>query len=254
MINIILMAGKGQRFADAGYKISKPLLPVSGKSMIVRAVESMPPADKWVFVVRQDHFDDKEVLQTLKSVAKNVVVLVDPDPMGQLNSCLVAKDYFANEKDVFIGACDFGMKYDLAAYQKLLNNEERPDIISWSFTDQQNLARNPQAWGWLVLDNDNEDDNDSRFSTVKGVSVKVPISDNPINDHAITGSFTFASGKEFLKIADELMKRQIKIKNEFYIDSMLALAIELGYKVKSFDVNYVGWGTPADYEENKSFR
>ncbi len=233
------MAGKGQRFADAGYKISKPLLPVSGKPMIIQAARCMPPADKWVFVIRQDHLAEKEVIETLKSVARDVTILVDPNPLGQLNSCLVAKEFYDNDEPVFIGACDFGMIYNLNDYKKVLGEA---DIVAWSFTGQENLAKNPQAWGWLRLDGDR----------VQGVSVKIPIGDNPFNDYAITGSFTFASGKEFIKIAEELMRRNIKVKNEFYIDSMLGLAIEIGYKVKSFPVKYIGWGTPADYEENKN--
>ncbi|OGZ53136.1 MAG: hypothetical protein A3B25_03300 [Candidatus Ryanbacteria bacterium RIFCSPLOWO2_01_FULL_48_26] len=242
MTNVVLMAGKGKRFSDAGYTISKSLLPVSGKPMIVRAVECMPPADKWVFVVREDHLKEQDIIEALKSVAKDVIVLVDPNPIGQLNSCLVAKEYYDNGEPVFIGACDFGMRYDLRAYEKLLDskNPERPDVIAWSFTEGQNLARNPEMFGWLEQDAD---------GWVRGVSVKVPVSADPFHDFAVTGSFTFASGKAFLKIAEELMRRGIKVKNEFYIDSMLGLAAEMGYRVKSFPVAYASWGTPVDYEE-----
>ncbi len=242
MTNVVLMAGKGKRFADAGYTVSKPLLPVMGKPMIERAVECMPPADTWVFVVRGDHQKEKAVIAVLKSVHKNVTVLVDPNPIGQLNSCLVAKEFYDSEESVFIGACDFGMKYDLEEYKKLIDpkNPERPDVIAWSFTKQQNLVRNPEAWGWLRQDTD---------GWVHGVSVKVPISADPYNDFAVTGSFTFTSGRTFLKIADELMRQNVRIKGEFYIDSMVGLAIEMGYRVRSFPVTYIGWGTPIDYEE-----
>ncbi len=239
MINIVLMAGKGQRFADAGYKQSKPLIPVSGKPMIVRAVESMPKADKWVFVVRQDHLDEKEVIDTLKSVGKDVSILVDPNPTGQLNSCLVAKEYFNNDQPMFIGACDFGMVYDEAKLNHLMDSGQA-DMVSFSFTKQPNLPRNPQAWGWLKQDSNMD---------IQGVSVKIPISETPFNDYAITGSFAFKSGKYFLELAVELIKRDIKVKGEYYIDSMIQLACELGHRVKSFPVKYIGWGVPADLEE-----
>jgi dTDP-glucose pyrophosphorylase len=233
------MAGHGKRFTDAGYTASKSLIPVSGKPMIVRAVESMPEADEWVFVVRQEHLDEKEVMDTLKSVASKVTILVDPNPTGQLRSCLVARKFIETDEPIFIGACDFGMIYDENEYLRVLQ-DPKSRVISWSFTQQPKLENNPTAWGWLKQDDQ---------MMVKGVSVKAPISENPINDYAITGSFTFKSGNEFLKIADELMKRDIRVKGEFYIDSMLDLAIELGYSVTSFPVTYVGWGVPADYEE-----
>lgn len=239
MINVVLMAGSGKRFTDAGYKTNKALLPVSGKPMIIQAVNSMPKADKWVFVVRQEHMDDKVLIDTLKSVASDVAVVVDPNPIGQLNSCLVAKEHYDNGESLFVGACDFGMVWNKEKYAKALS--DGPDMISWSFTKQPNLARNPQAWGWLKVDEN---------SRIHGVSVKVPISSTPINDFAITGSFSFKSGRGFLKIAEELMRRGVTVKGEYYIDSMIAVAIEMGYKAVSFPVDkYIGWGVPADYEE-----
>jgi dTDP-glucose pyrophosphorylase len=239
MINVVLMAGSGKRFSDAGYKLSKPLLPVSGKPMILQAVKSMPKSGKWVFVVRQEHLSEMDIMAALKSVADNVVILVDPNPAGQLNSCLVAKSHYIGESPMFVGACDLGMVYDKDEYEKIMSSGG-VDMLVFSFTRQPTLIRNPQAWGWLRQDSD---------MFIHGVSVKVPISSDPYNDYAITGSFAFRSGEIFTEIADELMRRGITIKGEYYIDSMIGIAIELGYKVKSFPVKYIGWGVPADYEE-----
>lgn len=245
MVNVVLMAGSGKRFTDAGYKLSKPLITVSGKPMIIQAVKSMPKSDKFVFVIREEHLEEKEVIKTLKSISKDVKIIVDNNPIGQLNSCLVAKKEYLNESPMFIGACDLGMIYDTKKYKKIMNSENAPDMLVFSFTKQPNLIRNPQAWGWLKQDKNNN---------ITDVSVKVPISDNPYNDYAITGSFAFKNGKIFQKIADELIKRGITVKGEYYIDSMIKIAIELGYKVVSFPVDkYIGWGVPSDYEEYSYF-
>lgn len=246
MTNVVLMAGKGQRFADAGYTVSKPLLPVLEKPMILRAIECMPKANKWIFVIRKDHLDDKPLLEALRSVGSDVIILVDENPTGQLDSCLVAREHYNNEEPLFVGACDFGMVYDETDYLKFLQGTVgvRPDMIAWSFTEQINLSRNPTAWGWLKQDNKKQ---------VHGVSVKVPVSDDPFHDFAITGSFSFRSGRVFLEIADELIRRDIRVKGEHYIDSMLSLGVEMGKVVVSFPVLYIGWGTPVDYEEYLSW-
>lgn len=239
MINVILMAGHGKRFSEAGYKQSKPLIPVSGKPMILQAVKSMPKADKWVFVVREEHMQEKEVIDALKSVAENVSIIIDPNPLGQLNSCLVAKEFYDNDESLFVGACDLGMVWNEQEYSQLINSDA--EMIVWSFTQQPNLTRNPQAWGWLKQNEQKQ---------ISGVSVKVPVSSDPFNDFAIVGSFSFKSGKLFLKLADELMRRGETVKGEYYIDSMTQVAVELGHKVMSFPVGkYIGWGVPADYEE-----
>lgn len=239
MINIVLLAGKGQRFVDAGYTVPKPLLPVRGKPMIIQATKGMPQADKWVFVIKEEHLQEKELLEVLKSVGPDVSMIIDPNPIGQLNSCLVAREYYDNEEPIFIGACDFDMVYDRTAYSDLMHNGDA-SVISWSFTHHPGLVRNPQAWGWLKQDDQ---------GVISAVSVKVPISDDPFNDFAITGSFSFRSGKEFIHFAEELIRRDMKVKNEFYIDSLIGIALEEKKKVVSFPVEYIGWGTPADYEE-----
>ena len=241
MINVVLMAGFGKRFSDAGYTQSKPLLPILGKPMIIRAVECMPKNDKWIFVVRDEHLKEKEVFDTLKSVGKDVNVIVNPNSTSQLGSALIPKEHYGDES-LFVGACDFGMVYDQAEFKRVIESGEA-DMVVLSFTGQENLSRNPTAWGWL---------RQSKDMRISGVSVKVPISETPEKDYAITGSFAFKSGKYFLKLAEEIIKRDIKVKGEYYIDSMIGLACELGHKVVSFPITYIGWGTPTDYEENKN--
>jgi hypothetical protein len=113
-------------------------------------------------------------------------------------------------------------------------------MLVFSFTKQDNLTRNPTAWGWLKQD---------KYYNISGVSVKVPISQNPFDDYAVAGSFSFKNGKCFVKIANELMKRGATINGEYYIDSMISIAVEMNMRVISFPVKYIGWGTPADYEE-----
>lgn len=45
-MNIVIpMAGAGSRFAQEGYDLPKPLIPVDGVPMIVRAVQTLPRYD-----------------------------------------------------------------------------------------------------------------------------------------------------------------------------------------------------------------
>ena|SRR3989344_567332 len=242
MINVVLMAGRGERFTKEGYTTPKPLLSVAGKPMIFRAIEGMPKADRWIFVIREDYLENKELLKTLKSIRNDVEIMVNYNSVSQLSSALVPKKYYSESEPLFIGACDFGMVYDQSKFFDLINNG-KADLISFSFTGQPNLSRNPTAWGWLKQDEN---------MLINGVSVKIPISYRPGNDYAITGSFAFKNGKYFLNLADEILRRDIQVKGEHYIDSMIGLACELGHKVISFPVKYIGWGTPTDYEENKN--
>lgn len=237
------MAGSGERFFNNGYTTSKPLLPVSNKPMIIQAAKTMPPAEEWIFVIRKEHLEEKEVLEALKSVSNNVKFVVDPNPQGQLMSALVAKEYCKKDEPLFVGSCDFGMLYDLDKYKELINSSSK--IIAWTFTKDQSIKNNPDDWSYVITDKDNN---------ISGLSLKKPISDNPYNDPANTGSFTFKSGNYFLKLSEELIKRKEGYEKELYVDMLIELAIEKGERVSSFTVDkYIGWGNPKDYERNKSF-
>ena len=52
MNNILIpMGGKGKRFRDAGYQITKPLIDVNGKPMIQRVIENLNLDWKFIFLV-----------------------------------------------------------------------------------------------------------------------------------------------------------------------------------------------------------
>jgi NDP-sugar pyrophosphorylase family protein len=61
--NLLLLAGRGKRFADAGYKLPKPLIEVDGLPLVVSAARSLPPADKLIFVVSGDYISNHEIEQ-----------------------------------------------------------------------------------------------------------------------------------------------------------------------------------------------
>ncbi|MFH1401335.1 MAG: NTP transferase domain-containing protein, partial [Nanoarchaeota archaeon] len=64
--NLITMAGRGKRFSDAGYMLPKPLIDVHGKPMVHRVIDSLPPSDKWIFVVRDEHVKEHSIDKVIK--------------------------------------------------------------------------------------------------------------------------------------------------------------------------------------------
>ncbi|MEK6883174.1 MAG: hypothetical protein AABY22_26345, partial [Nanoarchaeota archaeon] len=71
---------------------------------------------------------------------------------------------------------------------------------------------------------------DSDIKTIKDISVKVPISNNPFDDHAVAATFWIRS-KNILYDAIRLMiKKEIKINNEYYLDNLPLVFNLLGKK------------------------
>lgn len=243
------MAGEGSRFAEAGYLLPKALVPVSGKPMIIRVIESLPQADKSIFIVRAEHVKKYQLDLLIKSVSPNAIIIpVDKTTDGQATTCMLAMPFVDPEEEVFIAACDNSFVYDNNLFNQL-KNDVSVDAVVWTFTKNNLLIQKPTAWGWIKLAEDN--------STISDMSVKIPVSDNPFNDHAVVATFYFKKASDFKAAYELMVLENFKINNEFYIDSMPIFYNKLGKRSVIFDVDlYVGWGKPNDlytYEDKEFY-
>ncbi|OIO64439.1 nucleotidyltransferase [Candidatus Woesearchaeota archaeon CG_4_10_14_0_2_um_filter_57_5] len=244
MATIIPMAGLGSRFARDGYVLPKPLVPVSGKPMILRVIEDLPKDDKWVFMVRKEHVDDYAIDKVLRSALPDAIIVpVEKTTEGQACTCMLAAPYLEPGEPLLIAACDNGYLYDTVAMAGLMADSS-VDAILWTFTKKETLRRNPRAWGWVVPGEDGR--------TVKDVSVKVPVSDNPYNDHAVVATFWFRRAGDFMAAVDAMIKADHRINNEFYVDAVPKFLNTMHKRTVFFDIDlYLGWGTPKDLYDHQ---
>ena len=70
-VNIIPMAGNGQRFIDAGYSTPKPLIKVKGQYMFKKAVDSLPTPDHWIFICQDKHIKESGIDIIIKNYFPN---------------------------------------------------------------------------------------------------------------------------------------------------------------------------------------
>jgi len=241
MINLIPMAGLGTRFSNEGYKLSKPLIPVSGIPMILKVIRDLPKADKWIFVIRQEHINYGVDKLIRKEIPGAIFIIVQGKTDGQACTCMLAKEYLNSGEELFIAACDGGFLYNKQEFKKLKSRKDI-DCIVWTFTQRETLKRNPNAWGWYKLGKDDE--------TIEDISVKIPVSDNPYNDHATVATFWFKHARDFVEATDLMIRQNYRINAEFYIDALPRFLNKFGRKAIIFDVDlYVGWGKPDDLHD-----
>ena len=237
-VNLIPLAGRGKRFADEGYTTPKPLIPVSGKPMIVQAAAALPRAEQQIFVCLQDHLNTAPLKQALKQAYPHASVIgINAVTEGQACTCAIGLNNVAPEAPVTIGACDNSMLFDRKKYEALRDRAD-VDAIIWTFKNHPSAKTNPQMYGWVITDDQNK---------AVGVSVKKAISSTPEKDHAIVGAFYFKKAAHFTAGLESLYKNNIRINNEFYVDSLCGELIKLGLNVYVFEVDfYVCWGIPND--------
>jgi NDP-sugar pyrophosphorylase family protein len=238
-ITLIPLAGRGSRFANVGYLDPKPLIEVSGKPMIIQASESLPKSEHHIFVTLQEHLDNYPLAEALQEVYPNCkVVPINGVTEGQAITVNLGLNNTNPEASLLVAATDNGMIYNKAKYQSLIEDYQ-VDAIVFTFRNHVSSQNNPQMYGWVKTDGDQ----------AIGVSIKVPISDDPFNDHAITGSFYFRKVKFYQKALERLIERDVRVNGEYYVDSLIGELIEMDFNVKVFEVDdYIGWGTPDDYK------
>jgi NDP-sugar pyrophosphorylase family protein len=238
---VVPMAGMGQRFTNEGYALTKPLIPVSGKPMVMQAVNDLPSAVYHTFVLRSDMPGHKEISNTLKHAYPNSVIETIPKVTeGQACTALAGLDALEREFSdisgpITFGACDNGALYDPAAFDAMATNPD-VDIIVWGARGHTNALRHPQMFGWI----------DAVNGLIRQISVKKPFS-SPATDPIVLGTFTFKRAEDFRKVVNRLIARDGRVNGEFYIDSCINDAIELGLRCHLFEVeNFLSWGTPND--------
>ena len=239
-ITLIPLAGRGSRFMKLGYKDPKPLIEVSGKPMIIQAANSLPDSQNQTFVTLKEHLKKYPLEKIIKSeFIKAKITSIDEVTKGQAITCSMGLQDVDINSPLLIAATDNGMIYDNNKYQKLIESNN-VDAIIFTFRHHASSKNNPQMYGWVKTDN--------KYNAEK-VSVKVPISNTPYEDHAIVGTFWFKKVQYYNQGLQNLLKKKITINNEYYIDSLMDELIKLGFNVKVFEVNdYICWGTPDDYK------
>lgn len=236
---LVPMAGLGRRFSDRGYILPKPLVPVSGRPMVVQAANDLPRARRRRFVLRQDLPHLAEVSDALlREVPGGETATLDALTDGQARTCVEGLADAAIDPDtpLTIGACDNGMLYDSARLAALLD-DANCDVLVWAVRGHPEAVRHPRMFGWLQADAEGR---------ITGVSVKVPL-DDPARDPIVTGAFTFRRTRDFLAACDRMFARGARVNGEFYVDTAIEDALALGLRCRLFEVDhYLGWGTPDD--------
>ena len=245
---LIPMAGAGQRFADAGYKVHKPAIMTvdrktgQEKPMVVCATADLPDVaadgSNVIYVDRTFHKSDgvEDAIRAYYPEAD--FITVDHLTEGQACTCMLAEDKLNPEEPLLIAGCDNGMDIDRDVFDKLTGE---CDCIVFTYRHNEAVLANPNAYGWMIADAD---------GNITDTSIKKAISATPMEDPAVVATFWFRKAKIFIEAARKMIAENDRVNGEFYVDQVTKHVLDLGYRAKIFDIDrYVGWGTPADYED-----
>ena len=241
-VNLITMAGLGLRFKNKGFKLPKPLIEIDNLPMFVRSVRKLPGCDLLIFICLKLHVKNFNLHKVIeKYFPKAKIVILNKKTQGQAVTCLKAQKYLKPNDLLTIASCDYGMTYNKNLLNKNLNSS---DLVVWTFKDVAAIKKKPTSYGYVKT---------NKKYIINATSCKKTLSKKPWEDDAIIGTFTFKKAKLFIQLTKKLIKKKVRVNNEFYIDSLIAFFINSKYTAKSLRVNkYNGWGTPFELKKYKN--
>lgn len=237
-MNILIpMAGEGSRFSKEGYTFPKPLIDVNGKPMIQTVVENLDFNANYIFLVRKDHLEKYEGLaDTLQRITNGKCTIVEVDGLTEGAACtaLLAREYINNDEDLLIANSDQFIEYSPENFN-LMKELTNCDAMVYTFE-----AVHPK-WSFVKTNS-------------RGVVTEVA-EKRPISNIATCGIYWYRKGSDFVKYADQMIEKDVRVNNEFYIAPVYnELIQDDGILIPFFVHKMFGIGTPEDlraFLENK---
>jgi HAD superfamily hydrolase (TIGR01509 family) len=227
-LNVLIpMAGAGSRFQKAGYTFPKPLIEVNGKPMIQVVVENLALDANYIYVVQKEHREKYNLDTVLNLLTPNCTIIdVDGITEGAACTALLAKEYIDNDEPLFFANSDQFVEWNSSEFMyKMQETQADGGIPIFKSTHPK--------WSYVKTDNN---------GYVTDLAEK-----NPISDNATIGFYFWKQGKKFVKYAEEMIEKDLRVNNEFYVAPVYNGAIEDKLKIKTFEVERMwGLGTPED--------
>lgn len=224
---LIPMAGAGSRFEKAGYTFPKPLIDVNGKPMIQLVTENLNIEARHIYIVQKSHYEKYNLQQLLNLISPEcVIVQVDGVTEGAACTTLLAKEFINNDEPLVISNSDQVFEWDSNEFMySMVADEVDGGILTFEATHPK--------WSFAKLGDD---------GFVTEVAEK-----NPISNIATAGVYYFRKGSDYVKYAEEMIERDIRTNNEFYVCPVYNQACEDAQKIKVFHIDRMwGLGTPED--------
>ena len=224
---LIPMAGAGSRFEKAGYTFPKPLIEVNGKPMIQVITENLNIDARHIFVVQSDHYEKYNLKSLLRLISPNCeIVQVSEVTEGAACTTLLAKEFINNEEPLLIANSDQFIEWESNEFMYSMTADEIDGGIL-TFT-----ATHPK-WSFVKLNND-------------GFVIEVA-EKKPISDIATVGVYYWKKGSDYVKYAEQMIEKDIRVNGEFYVCPIFNEAIKDDRRIKTYHINKMwGLGTPED--------
>lgn len=231
---VIPMAGEGSRFQKAGYTIPKPFIDVKGKHMIQWVIDNVSSTKyklEFIFLSREKHLESNSMSFLNSQGLSYKIVPVKNLTEGAACTVLLAKDVLNPHLPLVIVNSDQYVEWNADSFYTSLLNPTYDGIISTFYSPDPSDTK----WSFIKLDEN---------TLITKVAEKIWLGPN-----ATTGIYGWKYASDFILYAEQMIKNNIRVNNEFYICPVYNEAIQDLKKIRPFESKKLwGLGVPEDLE------
>ena len=228
MVNILIpLAGLGSRFPSDIYPI-KPLIPINGVPMIVRAVQSLGIKGQYIFVVRLNEHTEGIIDTLYKHIPYAHIVYTRELTEGPACSALMCESIINNNSKLVIANCDQIMEWNSYSFMKHASVYDGC-VVTYNHNTEKNSYAKLDEQGNVLYIREKE----------------------VISNISLNGIHYWRHGKYFVESAKRMIEANERYNNEYYIGPSYNYMIAAGHKVGIHHIpnsQHHAVGTPEDLE------
>jgi len=237
---LVPMAGRSAFFRPDEHYYPKPLLEVRGRMMIERVIESLQSiggTPRFVFVINHDDDATFHLGSTLRLLTEGHCAVVHQrgESGGALCSCLLGMEHIRPDSPLIISNADQVVDVD---YNAVLADFAQRGLDAGTIVFP---SAHPQ-WSYVRTD-------------ANGFIVETA-EKNPISAHAIAGFYYFARGREFIRAAENVIRKGTRVKDRFFVSQTFNELILDGLRLGVYNIpreayhSFYSPGRIAEFQES----
>jgi dTDP-glucose pyrophosphorylase len=225
VLNIVIpMAGRGSRFAQAGFNLPKPLIPVHDVPMIRLVIQNLRPAlpHRFIFLCLREHIERYNVGRQLRFWAPGCEVIpVDRVSDSAAATALLARQFIDSAHPLMIAKSDQWIDVCIEDYLKVMDISRADGLIMTMRSNRPNAS-------YVRFDG-------------KGRAIEV-VERQAVSQEATARIYNFRRGSDFVAAADAMTAKNLRTNNNFGVASVYNELIAAGLSIACCNVGHDGDG------------
>jgi dTDP-glucose pyrophosphorylase len=171
--------------------------------------------------------------ETLERAAPgSIVVPVNEVTQGAACTVLLARDYINSDDPLMLANSDQWVDVNIESYLESMDRNRADGLI-------MTMKASDAKWSYVGLD-------------LAGTVTRV-VEKQVISDEATVGIYNFRRGQDFVRAADRMIERNLRVNGEFYVAPVYNELINEGARITIHNVGSEGYGMyglgiPSDLE------